>query len=227
MMNSKSFLAITGLVVILLATGTYMAMAGTSGQNVATTADVTTTTPSREEKGKVDTIVAQTSTARVVAQTHATKATTTAHTTSRLAPKIPVSAQTGLVKTSSATTVSPTTSNPVAAQTHIVLAPPATSLYKDGTYIATGTYNTPEGGTETIKVSITLSDDIIIDSSVTANTSNASESERYQKQFIAGYKLFVTGKKITDVKLSAVSGSSLTSSGWNSAVASIEAQAKV
>ena len=174
-MNSKSFLAITGLVVILLATGTYMAM-GSSKTETATVLDTT-------------------------------------QTASLLAVTVSPSAE-----SAGATTPQPTR----VSQTSLV-----TSLYKDGTYIASGTYNTPEGKTETIAVSVTLKNDVIVDSRVTPTTSNDHESQRYQKQFIAGYKQLVTGKKITSVNLSVVSGSSLTSSGWNSAVARIEAQAKV
>ena len=174
-MTTKPFLAITGLVVVLLATGTYMAMEGPSDTQVATTVGALPVTPSA-------------------------KATTLAETT-----------------------VAPTPS----PKTPVAEVAPATSLYNDGTYTASGTYDTPEESTETIKVSITLKNDVIVDSSITPTTANDRKSQRYQKQFIAGYKQLVTGRKITEVKLSVVSGSSLTSSGWNKAVASISEQAKV
>ena len=45
--------------------------------------------------------------------------------------------------------------------------------------------------------------------------------------FASGFKALVVGKKITDVNLDKVSGSSLTSGGWNEAITKIEAQAKV
>ena len=174
-MTTKPFLAITALVVVLLATGTYMAMEGPSGTQVATTVDALSVAP----------------TAKTI--------------------------------TLAETTVTPTPS-PATPAAEVA---PVTSLYKDGTYTASGTYDTPEGSTETIKVSITLKNDAIVESSVSPTTTNDHESQRYQKQFIAGYKQLVTGKKITEVKLSVVSGSSLTSSGWNKAVASITEQAKV
>ena len=186
-MNSKSFLAITGLVLILLATGTYMAM-GSSETNKTEKSDKTN-------------------------KTEAATATDTAQVAASVAALA--------IQSREATTPPPTpaSQNSPAVSLH--------SLYKNGTYIASGTYNIPEGMTETIKVSVTLKNDVIIDSRVAPSTSNDHESQRYQKQFIAGYKVLVTGKKISDVNLSVVSGSSLTSSGWNSAVASIEAQAKV
>ena len=177
-MTTKPFLAITAFVVVLLATGTYMAIEGPSDTQVATRVD-----------------------ALPVAVTPTAKATTLAETT--------------VIST-------PTVSRVIPA----VEVAPTTSLYKDGTYIASGTYGTPEGRTETIKVSITFKNDAIVDSNVTPTTANDRESERYQKQFIAGYKQLVIGKKITEVKLSLVSGSSLTSLGWNKAVASIALQAK-
>ena len=139
-MNSKSFLAITGLVVTLLATGTYMAM-GSSKTETATVIDMT-------------------------------------QTASLLAVTVSPSAESAGATTPQPTRVSQTS--------------PVTSLYKDGTYSASGTYNTPEGKTETIAVSVTLKNDVIVDSRVTPTTSNDHESQRYQKQFIAGYKQLVT-----------------------------------
>ncbi len=98
------------------------------------------------------------------------------------------------------------------------------STYKDGTYTAVGSYMSP-GGKDSVTVSLTLKNDIVVDSSVT-NGANDSTSSRYQNFFISGYKQYVTGKKISDIHLDVVSGSSLTSRGFNEAVTNIEAQAK-
>jgi uncharacterized protein with FMN-binding domain len=109
--------------------------------------------------------------------------------------------------------------------------PPATSTddaaaasYKDGTYTATGAYVSP-GGNETIDVSVTLRDGIVTDSTVQEGASDP-EAREYQQDFISGYKTFVTGKNIDDIRLSRVSGSSLTSTGFNSALEKIKDQAK-
>jgi uncharacterized protein with FMN-binding domain len=102
---------------------------------------------------------------------------------------------------------------------------PATSMaFKDGTYTATGSYDSP-GGNESITVTVTLADDSVTATSATSGA-NDPEAREYQGQFIASYKQLVVGKKISGISLSRVSGSSLTSQGFNSAIQKIESQAK-
>ena len=96
--------------------------------------------------------------------------------------------------------------------------------FKDGTYTATGSYQTP-GGEESIGVTVTLSGNTISDASVTQNAHDG-EAEEFQNSFASGFKSQVVGKKITDVSLTRVAGSSLTSIGFNSALEDIENQAK-
>jgi uncharacterized protein with FMN-binding domain len=100
----------------------------------------------------------------------------------------------------------------------------SSASYKDGTYSATGSYDSP-GGTEKITISVTLKDDTISDTSATAGATN-HDGEEYQERFISGYKSLVVGKPIDAVKLSRVSGSSLTSQGFNEAIGAIKDQAK-
>lgn len=108
--------------------------------------------------------------------------------------------------------------------------PPASStpdkviLYKDGEYSAIGDYNSP-GGAEQIKVTLTLKDDVITDATV-LSLATRPETKVNQAKFISGYKALVIGRKITEVTLSKVSGSSLTSKGWNDAISKIQTQAK-
>lgn len=96
--------------------------------------------------------------------------------------------------------------------------------FKDGTYTANGSYQTP-GGSESIGVTLTLSSGTITDASVTQNASGG-EAEEYQSRFASSFKSQVVGKKITDVSLSRVAGSSLTPNGFNNALQTIEEQAK-
>jgi uncharacterized protein with FMN-binding domain len=100
----------------------------------------------------------------------------------------------------------------------------ASSTFKDGTYSATGEYATPDGP-ETITVKVTLKSGSISDTSATASM-QSRESKDYAAQFLDAYKTFVVGKDISAVKLSRVSGSSLTSQGFNSAIQQIQTQAK-
>jgi uncharacterized protein with FMN-binding domain len=101
----------------------------------------------------------------------------------------------------------------------------ATSGYKDGNYNASGKYSTPEGS-ETINVSVTLKDGVVTDTSATENP-KSSDSQEYVTMFLENYKELVVGNNIAELKLSRVSGSSLTSQGFNSAIQTIITQAKV
>lgn len=100
----------------------------------------------------------------------------------------------------------------------------ATNAFKDGTYSATGTYQTP-GGRESIDVTVTLAEGAITDATVEQNA-RGGEAAEYQSKFVSGYKTQVIGKKIDEVNLSRVAGSSLTSNGFNNAIQDIENQAK-
>ena len=95
--------------------------------------------------------------------------------------------------------------------------------YKDGTYTATGSYTTPGGG-ESIGVSLTIANGEITDASVTQHASGG-EAEQYQEAFASDFKSEVVGKKLSEVSLSRVAGSSLTPIGFNNAVATIRSEA--
>lgn len=99
------------------------------------------------------------------------------------------------------------------------------SPYKNGTYAAVGTYTAPSGKEE-IAVSVTVANGKITNSTVTKQTENQT-STKFQNEFIAGYKQFVTGKDISTLKLTKVSGSSLTPGGFNNAIEQIKAQAAI
>lgn len=97
--------------------------------------------------------------------------------------------------------------------------------FKDGTYRSTGEYQTP-GGMEKIGVEVTLADGVVIDAKVTEQ-GKTGEAQEYQGRFVSGFKSQVVGKKISDIELDRVSGSSLTSSGFNAAIDDIEKRAQV
>lgn len=99
----------------------------------------------------------------------------------------------------------------------------STVSYENGEYTATGSYSTP-GGSEDITVTLTLADDVV--TAVSAEGSATSgNSATYQKQFLSGYESFVVGKDVDTISLSRVSGSSLTSAGFNEALDMIKADA--
>jgi uncharacterized protein with FMN-binding domain len=95
--------------------------------------------------------------------------------------------------------------------------------YQDGTYTASGSYQTPET-VEQIEVTITLADDIVTAVEVTGDP-QASETERYQSEFIGGIQDEVVGKNIDDLSVDRVAGSSLTSGGFNQALDVIKGEA--
>ena len=100
----------------------------------------------------------------------------------------------------------------------------ADSSYKDGTYTQGGTYMSP-GGEEKIGVKLTIKDGVVTDSEVTPEAVRPM-SQKYQDIFVENYKALVVGKKIADLKLDKISGSSLTPKGFNDAVEKIKAEAK-
>ena len=103
-------------------------------------------------------------------------------------------------------------------------AVPSNATYKDGQYTASASYEAP-GETESITISVTLTANIITGTSAKSG-SNSPVSSLYQQQFIAGYKQQIVGKNINSVKLSRISGSSLTSQGFNEALTQIKKQAQ-
>lgn len=97
------------------------------------------------------------------------------------------------------------------------------ATYADGTYTADGSYQTPET-VESVTVTLTIADGVVKEVEVTGDP-QAPETEQYQSKFIGGIADEVVGVALDDLKVSRVSGSSLTSGGFNAAVESIKEQA--
>lgn len=96
--------------------------------------------------------------------------------------------------------------------------------YKAGKYTADGSYTSP-AQPETVTVALSMkADGTITDISFKGNATNPT-SQKFQGQFSGGYKELVMGKKIDEVKLDKVSGSSLTPMGFNDAIEKIKAEA--
>lgn len=117
------------------------------------------------------------------------------------------------------------TSTPAeAADVNAATSSAAHGTYKDGTYSATGHYVSP-GGPQQVGVTVTLSNGVInalqLDTSKTKGT-----SKEYQGKFTGGVDAIVVGKNIDDLDVHKVSGSSLTSIGFNDAIAQIKTEAQ-
>ncbi len=98
------------------------------------------------------------------------------------------------------------------------------AAYKDGDYSEQGTYASP-GGTELISVSLTLKSNLV--TALTVKTVKADPTAtQYEAMFEAGIDKIVVGKNLNSLNVTRVSGSSLTSQGFDDALTKIKADAK-
>ncbi len=127
---------------------------------------------------------------------------------------------------STSVTPTPVVTKPVTPSVPVkpVVSTTPTTQYKNGTYSAVGDYRSPEGG-ETIGIKLTIKDDLIVDAVATLQARD-KKSVKYQELFINNFKTLVVGKKLSEVSLGKVSGSSLTPKGFNEAVIEIRSEAK-
>jgi uncharacterized protein with FMN-binding domain len=95
--------------------------------------------------------------------------------------------------------------------------------YADGTYSATGSYQTP-GGEESIGVTVTLESGAVADVETEPMPSNGT-TELYQGKFSSGIKEQIVGTPLDDLSVDKVSGSSLTSGGFSNAIEQIKSEA--
>lgn len=102
-------------------------------------------------------------------------------------------------------------------------APAGDGAYADGTFTATGSYQTP-GGEESIGVTLTVEADTVTDVQTEPMPGNAT-TEEFQGKFSSGIKDQIVGTPLDELNVSKVSGSSLTSGGFNAAVEQIKSEA--
>lgn len=96
--------------------------------------------------------------------------------------------------------------------------------YKDGTYSAEGNYVSP-GGAEKIMVTLSVKDSVVTSTQVTVLAKNPA-SKNWQTKFSSGISAAVVGKKIDEIKLDTVAGSSLTPIGFMDALEKMKVQAQ-
>jgi uncharacterized protein with FMN-binding domain len=99
----------------------------------------------------------------------------------------------------------------------------SSGTYADGTYTADASYQAPSG-TETVTVELTITDDTVTAVTVSQDSSDR-EAREFQERFASGIAAQVVGKDVSSLSVSRVSGSSLTSGGFNAAVEEIRSQA--
>lgn len=99
------------------------------------------------------------------------------------------------------------------------------STYADGSYTVNTGYRAPGNANHTMAVTLTLKGDVVTASSIVYGGDKVGESSNYQSRFMRSYESQVIGKKLDAVKLSRVGGASLTSNGFNDAIAKVKAAA--
>lgn len=97
--------------------------------------------------------------------------------------------------------------------------------YTDGTYTQTGSYQSP-AGPEEVGVTLTLEADVVSGVEVEPMPSNPTTRE-YQGRFAGGIADTVVGKKLDELSVDKVAGSSLTSGGFNDALGKIKSEAQL
>jgi uncharacterized protein with FMN-binding domain len=95
------------------------------------------------------------------------------------------------------------------------------NIYKDGEYSAIGEYgNLPSS----ITVTVILEDDVITNVNVIPHATNETSLE-LQERFAGAVPKVVLGKRIDEVKVGRIAGSSSTPDGFNNAIEQIKEQA--
>lgn len=97
----------------------------------------------------------------------------------------------------------------------------AATTYTAGDYTAEGSYQTP-GGQQSVEVEVTLEEDGTITAVTVTPQADGGNSEQFQTKFAGGIADEIVGTKIDDLNVSKVSGSSLTSGGFNAAIDEIK-----
>ncbi|MBG6184554.1 uncharacterized protein with FMN-binding domain [Arthrobacter sp. CAN_A214] len=95
--------------------------------------------------------------------------------------------------------------------------------YEDGTYTQVGTYVSP-GGPEEIGITLTLEGDAVTGAEAEPMPSNPT-TEMYQGRFASGIQEEIAGRKLDDLEVDKVAGSSLSSGGFSEAVEKIKSEA--
>ncbi|MBG6216679.1 uncharacterized protein with FMN-binding domain [Arthrobacter sp. CAN_A6] len=124
-------------------------------------------------------------------------------------------------------TTAPAAAEPSAAAGGTAAATPGNAAsdqkYEDGTYTQVGTYVSP-GGPEEIGITLTLEGDAVTGAEAEPMPSNPT-TEMYQGRFASGIQEEIAGKKLDDLEVDKVAGSSLSSGGFSEAVEKIKSEA--
>jgi uncharacterized protein with FMN-binding domain len=111
---------------------------------------------------------------------------------------------------------------PDTAVTRPASAASKASAYADGVHTATGQYG---GLPSSITVTVTLAGDVITAVDVTPHATDPTSLD-FQRRFAAAVPTVVVGKRIDEVRVDRLAGSSGTPDGFNAAIQRIQQQAR-
>jgi uncharacterized protein with FMN-binding domain len=97
------------------------------------------------------------------------------------------------------------------------------AIYADGVYTATGYYGSLPSS---ITVAVTMVDDVITAVDVTPHATNPTSLD-LQRRFAAEVPAVVVGKRIDEVNVGRLAGSSSTPDGFNAAIQQVEDEARI
>lgn len=126
--------------------------------------------------------------------------------------------------TTSGVSAAPVEETPAAAPEQASDGAAGSQTYQDGTYTETGGYQSP-AGPEEVGVTITLEADVVTAVEVEPMPDNPTTTT-YQERFAGGISDAIVGKKLDDLAVDKVAGSSLTSGGFNDAADKIKSEAR-
>ncbi|MFM2423905.1 MAG: hypothetical protein RLZZ70_294 [Candidatus Parcubacteria bacterium] len=143
-------------------------------------------------------------------------------------PVVPVADSNTSTPTTPAATTPTVPTVPTAPTTPTVPVTPTTpaTAYADGPYTVNTSYVAPGNANHTMAVTLTLAGDTVTTASIVYGGDSVDQSSNYQSRFMRAYESQVVGKKLDSIKLSRVGGASLTSNGFNDAVAKVKAAAQ-
>lgn len=102
----------------------------------------------------------------------------------------------------------------------------SSTTYTDGTYTASASYLTPRRVAHEVGVTLTIENDVVVDSVVTFDGIAGEYSNDNQARFDQAYSAEVIGRPLEEISLSRVGSASLTSGAFNEAKAKIVTDAR-
>ncbi len=99
--------------------------------------------------------------------------------------------------------------------------------YKDGTYTTEETYALPNGGSHHMDITMVIENDTVTDVRMVFDGDVSGGSTAIQERFTTAMQPMVVGANLDSISLSRTGGASLTTAGFNKALAEIKVKAQI